>query len=93
MPLTWRTGWTRQATRLVCPRDRRRPRAHSAVEEEVRLAVLALLPTENIVRAHVRDELVVDPDPRRTGALGEFAVRVQYVERVVPAGRRRAVVV
>ena len=75
----------------VCPCGR--PRADAAVEEQVRLAVLALLAAEDVLGAHVRHELVVDPDPRRARALGELAVRVQHVERVVSARRRRPVVV
>ena len=93
--LLWRDGRDHTADERtrgsVCPYGR--PRADAAVEEQVRLAVLALLAAEDVVRADVRDELVVDPDPRRARALGELAVRVEHVEGVVSSGRRLTVVV
>lgn len=76
---------------LVCPC--RGPRGHPPIEEQVRLAVLALLPAENVLLAQVRDQLVVDADPCRPRAVGELAVGMKDVEGVMAAMCRRSVVV
>lgn len=66
-------------TRL-CP-----SRCYPLVEQQIGTPIVPLLSAEDILRANIRNELIVDAYPRLSRSVAQVAIGMEDVESVVPA--------